>query len=164
MCGMDEVLFREIHGVPPRKRLGAFFLATFCVFVATGFLSLLFPADDPYTAVIVLGIPYAVLYVAAFVLIFFSKLTVTVRSESVEIKWWFLHTRVIQRSEIASVEAVTYHPIKEFGGWGVRFGRNGARCYSLWGNRAAELILKDGKRILIGSIEPEPLVEALEGS
>lgn len=64
-------------------------------------------------------------------------------------------------SKIVRAEAVTYRPILDYGGWGVRFGRKG-RAYNVSGNRGVQLELADGKGLLVGSQKPEELVSALK--
>ena len=64
---------------------------------------------------------------------------------------------------IASACAVTYHPLKEFGGWGVRFGARGARAYNVSGASGVEVIDTDGTRWVIGSRRATELAAAIAG-
>ena len=64
-------------------------------------------------------------------------------------------------ADMASVRAVTYHPMREFGGWGVRWGRGGSRAYNVSGNRGVEIIHASGRRWIIGSQRAEELAAAL---
>lgn len=68
--------------------------------------------------------------------------------------------KFIPYSDIQSCEAVTYHPIREFGGWGIRF-RKGETAYTVSGNQGVRLYLKNGKKILIGSQKPARLAEEI---
>lgn len=62
--------------------------------------------------------------------------------------------------EIKAFEAVTYRPLREFGGWGVRgFGRR--QAWSARGNRAVRLQLEGGREIYVGVDEPRVLVDRL---
>lgn len=62
--------------------------------------------------------------------------------------------------EIEAFEAVTYRPLREFGGWGVRgFGRR--QAWSARGNRAVRLQLEGGREIYVGVDEPRVLVDRL---
>jgi hypothetical protein len=78
----------------------------------------------------------------------------------VRIRFFPLATRTIERSAIGEIEARTYRPIREYGGWGLRFGRRG-RAYSISGDRGVELTLTDGRRVMIGSRRAEELAEAI---
>lgn len=61
-----------------------------------------------------------------------------------------MRTRTIPFHEIARCWARSYRPIREYGGWGIRgLGRN--RAYNIKGSDGVQLVLTDGRRILIGS-------------
>jgi hypothetical protein len=61
---------------------------------------------------------------------------------------------------ILSAQPVTYDPIAEYGGYGVRPGPRG-RAYIARGNRAVQLELRDGSKILLGSQCPDELVREI---
>ena len=71
-----------------------------------------------------------------------------------------LYQRSIAKADIASFEAVTYSPLADYGGWGIKWGRSGL-ALNARGNRGVRLTLRDGRRVLIGSQRPEKLAEAL---
>jgi hypothetical protein len=62
--------------------------------------------------------------------------------------------------EIKSAEARDYSPLREFGGWGVRTGPGG-KAYNAYGNRGVQLVMVDGRRILVGSQRAEELAALL---
>jgi hypothetical protein len=64
-------------------------------------------------------------------------------------------------SEITGIEPVRYSPIREFGGWGVRFGWGGKRAWTIRGNGAVRLTLRDGKQLYVGSDHPQRLAERI---
>ena len=72
-----------------------------------------------------------------------------------------LYRRRIALVDIASVEAVTYSPLREYGGWGIRGGR-ASMALNARGNRGVRLTLRDGRRVLVGSQRPGDLAEALK--
>ena len=61
---------------------------------------------------------------------------------------------------IQKAEASTYSPLKDYGGWGIRYGRKG-KAYNVSGNKGVLLTLKDGKNVLIGSKNHEVLCSAI---
>ena len=63
---------------------------------------------------------------------------------------------------IRRIEVVSYRPIADYGGWGIRSGRDGERVLNARGNRGVRLELADGTRLLIGSQRPEELAETIE--
>ena len=60
------------------------------------------------------------------------------------------HIIVSIREEINGFDVQTYRPIRDYGVWGVRYGRKGKACNTS-GNRGAQQELSNSKRILIGS-------------
>jgi hypothetical protein len=69
--------------------------------------------------------------------------------------------RFISYADVARTEAVTYRPILEYGGWGIRRGRSGY-AYNVSGNKGLLFTLTDGKTFLLGSQQPERLKAAVE--
>lgn len=69
--------------------------------------------------------------------------------------------RSIKMAEIEKLEVIKYNPIRDFGGWGIRYGLKG-RAYNVSGNMGLMIYRKDGKRILIGTRKPDGLREVIE--
>lgn len=72
-----------------------------------------------------------------------------------------LYRRRIARKDIVSVEDVTYSPIAEYGGWGIK-GSPANLALNARGNRGVRLHLNNGKRLLIGSQRPAELAASLQ--
>ncbi len=89
------------------------------------------------------------------------RLYVRVEPDGVHIRFWPLPERVIAYSRIVRCYPRTYHPIGEYGGWGIRYGWSAGRAYNVSGNRGVQLELTDGKRVLIGSQRAEELAAAI---
>lgn len=66
----------------------------------------------------------------------------------------------IRLEEIESAEVVTYDPIRDYGGWGIR--GLPVSCLNARGNRGVKLRLKNGRSMLIGSQTPEELYARLK--
>lgn len=99
-----------------------------------------------------------ILVLGGLIQLLFGGLTVVVDRGGITAglgRGWILKTR-ITFSEIESLESVTYSPIREFGGWGLRGGRN-KRAWTARGNQAVVLHTKDGRRIYLGSDQPARL-------
>ena len=62
--------------------------------------------------------------------------------------------------QLHALESVTYRPIREFGGWGLR-GRRAKRAWTARGNRAVILHLSDGRDVYVGSDNPRRLEERI---
>ena len=69
--------------------------------------------------------------------------------------------RRIPLSEIVQARAITYRPLADYGGFGVRRGWDGSMVYSAWGDRGVEILLKSGKRIIVGSRRSTGLERAI---
>ena len=64
--------------------------------------------------------------------------------------------REISWEDVQSAEIRTYKPLKEYGGWGIRYGKNG-RAINVNGNQGLQLVLKNGKRLLLGTGKADEL-------
>jgi hypothetical protein len=88
-------------------------------------------------------------------------LVVEVRPDQVDIRYRPFVNRTIALRNIERVTARTYRPIREYGGWGIR-GWPGQRvAYNVSGNQGVELLLQDGRSVMIGSQQPETLALAI---
>ncbi|MFC1963201.1 DUF6141 family protein [Chloroflexota bacterium] len=92
-----------------------------------------------------------------------SPLKTEVRSDGIYFKYFPFHLsfRKIPLESLRKYEAITYRPIRDYGGWGLKYGRKG-RAYTARGNRGVQLELSDGRPVLIGSQKPEELVMAID--
>ena len=91
----------------------------------------------------------------------FYALRLETRVDATEIRIRFFPlTRRIPLAEIQSCEARTYRPIGEYGGWGIRWGFSGM-AYNVSGDRGVQLVLADGKRVLIGSQRADELAATI---
>ena len=66
-----------------------------------------------------------------------------------EVRVWFgwvpIYRRVgADRRASAATDVVQYRPIVDYGGWGIRSGRDGERVLNARGNRGVRLELADG--------------------
>ena len=95
-------------------------------------------------------------------------LRMTTEVTPTELRVWFgwvpTYRRVLNVAAIQRIEVVTYRPIADYWGWGIRSGRDAERVYNARGNRGVRLDLADGTRILIGSQRPETLAAVLEST
>ncbi len=96
-------------------------------------------------------------------LFFFGRLVTEVRDDGIYIRFLPFHRsfRRIAFTEVKQYKVRTYRPIREYGGWGIRHGRNG-KAYNVSGDRGVQLELWDGQRLLIGSLRAEELERAIE--
>lgn len=71
--------------------------------------------------------------------------------------------RVIKWDEIKEATVRKYNPIADYGGWGNKGNWNKSkRVYNVSGNMGLELILHNGKSIMIGTKQPEKITAYLK--
>lgn len=113
-------------------------------------------------ALIATTIATTALMVAVDWLILASRLNTEVSDRGVFVRFYPFHRKPkeIELKELVSVEAVTYRPIRDYGGWGLRRGRTGW-CYNVSGDRGVLLRYADGTTVMIGSQRSDQLCEAI---
>ncbi len=89
-----------------------------------------------------------------------TRIAVTDEEITFHLGHWPLPVR-IPLVEILACRPVTYRPILEFGGWGIRRGKGGTWAYTAQGNRGLLLYLEGDRRALLGSDDPEALSAAV---
>lgn len=94
--------------------------------------------------------------------LFYSlRLVTQVRQDSILIRFYPFPAKVLEFERIGSFYVRQYRPLREYGGWGIRCSGKNGMAYNVSGDRGVQLEMVDGKRILIGSMNPERLAEAL---
>jgi len=111
------------------------------------------PAPDTVVLIIL-----AIFGIAFPVWFWLLKLEIQVTGTALRFRMYLLHPswKEVPFADIASVIAVIYRPLREYGGWGIRFGRKGM-AYNISGNRGVQVTLKNGKSFLLGSLRAEEL-------
>jgi len=94
---------------------------------------------------------------------YYCRLTIVVDSDGVKFRYFLLHLkyRKIKFKDILNYESIKYKPLREYGGWGIRMGKNGI-AYTVQGNRGVMFKLKNGKQILLGSQRADEFIKALD--
>ena len=92
---------------------------------------------------------------------FMGRLISRVRPDGLDIRWGYLEVikKRIPFTEVESACSATYCPMLDFGGWGIRVGTNKKRAWTVRGNRALLLHLKDGTQFYLGSDKPERILQ-----
>ena len=93
-------------------------------------------------------------------------LRMTTEVTPIDMRVWFgwipTYRRTILVATIVRLEVVSYRPLADYWGWGIRSGRDGERVLIARGDRGVRIDLADGTRLLIGSQRPEALALVLE--
>ncbi|MDH5372026.1 MAG: prominin family protein [Acidimicrobiia bacterium] len=111
-------------------------------------------------ALIAMGAVFIVIGIALILLFATLRLITVIHTDAVQIRFAPMRTKRIPLVEVASVEIQTIRPIRDFGGWGVRY-RRGVKAYIASGDRAVRLNMLDGRDIVIGSQQPHELEAAI---
>tara|TARA_B100001123_G_scaffold106918_1_gene124402 strand:+ start:20436 stop:20879 length:444 start_codon:yes stop_codon:yes gene_type:complete len=109
--------------------------------------------SNPLLLIIIIAISAAPIF-----LIYLAKLDTHVRDEGLFIKFRPFHRRwvMLPFHDIAAATEITYKPLKDYGGWGIRYGPMG-KAYNVSGNKGVLLEFEEGPSILIGSNNSEVL-------
>jgi hypothetical protein len=91
------------------------------------------------------------------------KLITEVRKDGIYLRYFPFHRKfkIYQYKEIESYMAREYKPIREYGGWGIRYVIGGM-AYNVYGNKGVQLILKSKKKVLVGTQKPEEFYLAIQ--
>ncbi len=159
-----RVLFREEQRFR-QPWLWALVLAI-VTFVWYSFLVHMFlhrPVGQSATADVVLVVFWLLFGVGLLALIWWTRLVTEVRNDGLYVRLIPFHRRwqKVPYAQVVRFEACTYNPIRDYGGGGIRYGRKG-KAYNVSGNRGVQLELAGGRRLLIGSQQPEAIVRAME--
>ena len=70
--------------------------------------------------------------------------------------------RKLTLGDLSEIYVRKYRPLWEYGGWGYRYRFRAGRALSVNGNTGLQLVLKNGKRLLIGTQRPEAMKHAVK--
>jgi hypothetical protein len=115
------------------------------------------PSSDVQMAIMAgligVGLPY-----------FFYKMSLTteVVPGELRVRFWPFHLKpvTINLHELRDYEQVTYNPILDYGGWGIRWTFHG-KAYNVHGNQGVKLYFYNKKPLLIGTQKPAELFNAI---
>lgn len=130
--------------------------------------------DEPMSNAMLIGVTlFMILFSVALLS---SYLETYINDEGVYFKYFPFHLKYkfYGWDSIESAKVRSFNPFTEYGGWGVkrkhlrfrnfRFQYQSSICYTVSGNRGLELMLKNGKNVMIGthsSIELEDTLKKL---
>lgn len=103
--------------------------------------------------------------IPAVVFAFFlsTGLRTEVHADHLLVRMVGLRRRHIPFTDVASFEAVRIRPVREFGGWGIRYGgKQRGWLYNVSGPHAVRIQYRDGRILHVGTQDPDRFVEALQ--
>jgi Family of unknown function (DUF6141) len=118
------------------------------------------PMSD--TGLIITSVLVFLFSAGLIVLFVMMRLVTEVREDGLYVRFVPFHfsPKRIDLTALESHRALTYSPIKEYGGWGIRH-RRGRKAYNVSGNEGVRLDFKNDKHLLIGSQKAKKLERAI---
>ena len=113
-----------------------------------------------FTIILVLIIPSLIT-----VLIYIMRLETRITPEGVYVRYYPIFTtfKFYPWDGIADAYTRTYRPIREYGGYGLRYQMfRKSRAYNISGNQGIQLEFSDGNKLLIGTQKPEEAQAAID--
>ena len=98
------------------------------------------------------------------VFLYILSLNVKISKSGIHYQFFPLHRKVysIKLDEIDRFEEITYSPIRDYGGWGIRYSFKG-KAYNVSGNKGVKIYLKNSKKsILFGSQRSNEFASVLD--
>ena len=110
------------------------------------------------------GLIIVTLLVILFTVSFFLfRLETHINSQGIYVRFYPFQPKhvIFHWEDISDAYIRQYSPLKEYGGWGYRksFGNNTA--YTIKGKIGLQLLLKNNKKVLIGTQQPQKLQQVL---
>jgi len=101
---------------------------------------------------------------AGLILLFAScTLHTRITEEGIAVRFFPFHRefRYFRWENISRAYVRKYSPLSEYGGWGLR-GLGYNRALNISGNQGLQLLMKDGRKLLIGTAKPEIIRQVLQ--
>lgn len=91
------------------------------------------------------------------------RMTTSIEDQSLTVSfgWVPVLEKTILLSDIQEVQACSYHPLKQFGGWGWRYGRDGTHALTAKGTQGVCFRLQDGRKFVVGSSNNRKFVDTM---
>ena len=120
--------------------------------------------DNPMSDVGLVFVTFFVFLIWGGVFFLFekTKLFTTIYENRILLRFppFFYKEKSIPARIIQKMEVRKYNPIKEFGGWGLRYGFKG-KAYNVKGNMGLQIQFINGKRLLVGTQKPDQVKWAI---
>ena len=101
------------------------------------------------------------LFIPFLFYLFELRLKVNVEGLHYQFSPFHFKSHTIKLEDIESIKAMEYSPLKEYGGWGIKYGFKG-KAYNVSGNKGVKIFLKNGLNIMFGSQKHNELAKALK--
>lgn len=102
--------------------------------------------------------------IAVALLLYAVRLTTRIDGTGIHYAFFPFHwsEKHIDWADVAEAYVRQYSPLGEYGGWGIRYSFGNGKAYNIAGNKGLQVVLKSGKKILIGTQKQDELNAALQ--
>lgn len=116
-----------------------------------------------YKSKLVTMVGVALLNIVVLILFLTAKLSTEVRANGLFVKFFPFHRkwRPISLEGVVNAEHICYAPIKDYGGWGIRYGFK-KKAYNISGSKGVRINYNNAHHILIGSKNGDQLQSAID--
>ncbi|MHC4475423.1 MAG: DUF6141 family protein [Planctomycetota bacterium] len=156
----NEVIFREVQ----RFGLWLRWVLVLSVPVLVAILASVGVAGGNFTEPsFILSLLVGILVLVAVAVLFLTlRLETEVRPDGLYVRFFPFHIRHkrFEAQDLSECYARQYRPILEYGGWGIKCGKNG-KAYNVSGNQGVQLVFKNSRQLLIGTQRAQELAEAI---
>ena len=108
-----------------------------------------------FVSIIIISIGFGFIW-----LFYRMKLITTINEDGINIIFAPFTNFIIPFNKIKKYQIRQYRPIIEYGGWGIRYSKYG-KAYNVSGKIGLQIELSNGKRLLIGTQNPDALLQTL---
>jgi hypothetical protein len=115
------------------------------------------------TSLVILIVLLIIMFIGVVILFKKIKLVLEVKTDGLYYSYppFIRKSQSILKKEIDNILVRKYKPIREFSGWGIKYGWAGAgRAYTIRGNVGLQVYLKNGKKVLFGTQRGDALLRA----
>ena len=167
MSEEKDLIFREVQtfGSTLRWLLVVLMAISVAIFSIALWETITNPETPDIPVPVLLSIIAMAIPIAVTILFFILKLETEVRTDALYVRFYPLHIRYkkFTADNLQQHYARRYRPILEYGGWGIRCSFTGkGKAYNVSGNKGVQLVLTNGKKLLIGSQKPDDLAAAID--
>ena len=158
---MQKILFEETLQFR-QPQLWIPFLALFAAIIGLHFYVMLKNPNRDFAFRVL--VPAIILFVfgGVTILLYLSRLDAKVTPSGLStrfypMEWSFRET---EWKDIVQMRIVTIRPLRDFWGWGLRYGLN-SKAYIITGDKCVELELSNGSKLYVNTLLPEKFLFAL---
>jgi hypothetical protein len=120
-------------------------------------------SSEPNEKEAILGlIIFFMVLILVFLLFMNLQLTTRIDEKGIHFKYFpFSKWKTIPKSQIKTMEVISFNPLADFGGWGVK-GNKTTKVYTIFGNLGLLIDCGEKKKILIGTQKAQELTGFIE--